>query len=86
MSKQNKFKEFERFDYFEVAEALYIWLSDWHKGQWSDEYAALCELTEPGLFKPRPSLKGSTLDETSKEVYSMLNKNNYRVALEYVKS
>ena len=50
-----------------VAEACYWYLANWHEGQFSDKYAALCSLHyKPGLTHRGPQ------DEISKSIYEEL--------------
>lgn len=77
------FKEYSEFD---VAEALYLWLSHHHDGQCSAKYKALCQLTAPGMFKPAPSLSEETLESEALDIYDMLTNENYEQALDYVLS
>ena len=38
------------FDRFDIMEALYLYYTDWHNGQWSREYKRLCHMQK--YFKP----------------------------------
>lgn len=43
------------FDRFDVCEALYLFASEWHRGQWLPEYAIFSRLDKIH-FRPRPSI------------------------------
>jgi hypothetical protein len=58
------------FDRFDICEAYYLALSEWHGGQGSDEYRRLCKLTS--YFKPRPMLTAKTLSDNGKIIYREL--------------
>lgn len=60
------------FDRFDIVDAWYLALSEWHGGQWSPEYARLSRMT--GYFKPSPFLSVNNLSENGKEIYSELNR------------
>lgn len=60
------------FDTFDVLEAHYLFLSLWHEGQFSDKYRRLSRLT--GYFRPRPSLRLTSLTPNGKAIYSVLVK------------
>ncbi len=68
------------FDRFDVAEAYYLFLSEYHEGQNSEKYRRLCKLTES--FKPRPSLSYESLEENGQAIYNNLviaeTKGDYR--------
>lgn len=50
---------------FSVAFGVYQYCVDYHGGQGSAEYAALCRLTEPGMFDPGQGFHG--LDPNNEE-------------------
>lgn len=58
------------FDRFDVITAWYLWLSENHAGQWSDEYVRLCKMST--YFEPGPLFKYETLSENAKEIYQQL--------------
>lgn len=60
------------FDRFDICEAYYLALSEWHSGQGSAEYARLCRLTS--YYTPRPMLTPQTLTESGKIIYQQLTR------------
>lgn len=74
-----KFAEYDKFD---VAAALYVWLSENHEGQYSDEYEALSKLSE--VFKPGLSVERGELGAEEQAIYDVLDSDNYQEALEFV--
>lgn len=66
------------FDRFDICEAWYVFLSQWHEGQWSLKYERLCKLTRPGFFKPSPLFSGNPedLEENAKAIYDSLVERN----------
>lgn len=55
---------------FDIAEAWYLYLSHYHGGQWSREYARLCKLTQS--FSPSPCLRYDSLSENGQAIYDAL--------------
>jgi hypothetical protein len=55
------------FDRFDICEAWYLALSEYHGGQWSSGYRKLSRLTE--YFKPSPILSIDSLSENGYEIY-----------------
>ncbi len=55
---------------FDIAEGWYVYLTLWHGGQGSREYARLCRLLT--WFTPRPNLKHDTLSEDGYTVYNSI--------------
>ncbi len=53
-----------------IIEAYYLFLSDYHEGQWSDKYRRLCRMNQ--YFKPGPLLKYESLSDDAKEIYDAL--------------
>jgi len=60
------------FDRFDICEAWYLYLSEYHEGQFSKKYKRLSRLTEH--FRPSPILKYNSLSSNGKEIYNNLNK------------
>jgi len=58
------------FDRFDIVEAHYCFLVEFHEGQGSEKYRRLCHIL--GYFKPRPSLSSNTLSENAREIYYAL--------------
>jgi hypothetical protein len=59
------------FDRFDIAEAYYLYLSAYHGGQGSREYARLCRLLRS--FRPRPSLRSQDdLGDNARDIYDAL--------------
>ena len=58
------------FDRFDICEAHYLFLLLWHEGQWSAKYQRLCRLGR--CFRPRPSLRLSTLTPNGRAIYAAL--------------
>ena len=58
------------FDRFTIAEVWYLYLSGWHGGQGSKEYARLSRLLK--WFKPAPNLSLSMLDHDAAVYYCEL--------------
>jgi hypothetical protein len=57
--------EFNRFD---IVEAHYLFLTQYHEGQWSEKYSRLSKITT--YFKPARS--GITLTDNGLEIYNNL--------------
>ena len=55
------------FDRFDIVEAWYLALSEWHGGQWSDEYRRLSGMTR--YFRPSPFLSVDSLTDNGREIY-----------------
>ncbi len=58
----------EKCDLFNLADGLYWYCSEYHTGQWSDEYSVLSTLDYP----PSPLANGVEEGSTAHEVYSQL--------------
>lgn len=54
-------------DAFEVCDAAYVWLCQWHGSQDSREYSLLSRLLR--LYKPGTSVEFNQLDEQAQIVY-----------------
>jgi hypothetical protein len=59
------------FDRFDVAEAYYVFASEWHEGKSSHTYAIFGRL-EKMRFKPRRSLSSDTLSENGRRILASL--------------
>jgi hypothetical protein len=59
------------FDRFDICEAYYLFAADWHRGQWSPEYAIFGRLHRMG-FKPSPMLDKSSLSENGRWILANL--------------
>ena len=55
------------FDRFDICEAYYLALTHCHGGQWSREYARLCNMQK--YFRPSPLLSVERLNENAREIY-----------------
>lgn len=58
------------FNRFDVAEAWYLYLRDYHEGQWGWQYRRLCKLRE--RFSPRASVRengAEGLSRNGREIY-----------------
>jgi len=55
------------FNRFDIVEAWYLALSDWHSGQYSWEYARLSRILE--YFTPRPMLSIDSLSDNGRVIY-----------------
>lgn len=74
--------QWDDLDAFDLADALYHWLQHNWVGM-DDKYEAFCQLTEH--YTPSRSLElFENIEESAKEVYLMLNDDNYESALERV--
>lgn len=63
------------FDRFDICEAWYLYLSEYHGGQFSPEYARLSKLLES--FTPRDTLYDrNDLHENGQEIYNALVANH----------
>jgi hypothetical protein len=49
---------------FDVAIAMYIWLSEWHDGQWSDRYSAMCKMGSDYNLQVRGGLDESRIGQS----------------------
>lgn len=59
------------FNRFDVAEAWYLFLSNYHEGQGSEKYARLCKLLKS--FRPSPMLNDEdSLSENGRVIYDNL--------------
>lgn len=58
------------FDRFDIVSAHFLFLSDYHEGQWSDKYLRLCRLAH--YFSPGHGLDYSTLSENGQAIYDNL--------------
>ncbi len=62
------------WDRFDIVEAHYAFLADYHEGQWSDKYARLCRIGK--YFRPSPLFRGfESLTENGKAIYQQLEEN-----------
>jgi hypothetical protein len=55
-------------DEFDREEAIYWFATDWHGGQWSNLYAALCA----SQYKPGPMCNGPDNDTLASEAFEQL--------------
>lgn len=60
------------WDRFDICEAYFLALCEWHGGLQSRTYRRLCRLTKPGHFSPRTNLSVETLTENGREIYEGL--------------
>jgi len=68
------------FNRFDIAEAYYLFLGDYHEGQFSEKYERLCKMGQ--YFKPRPALSYETLEENGQAIYdALVAKEAYREAV-----
>lgn len=58
------------FDRFDIAEAWYLFLTNYHHGQWSKGYRRLCKLQES--FTPGMCFDWHTLTDNGKAIYENL--------------
>ncbi|MEQ8786231.1 MAG: hypothetical protein RIC55_08025 [Pirellulaceae bacterium] len=59
------------FDRFDIAEAHYLFLSEYHEGQGSERYARLSRLSR--VFHPSPCWAGAaSMNENAREIYAAL--------------
>ena len=64
-------RTFAHFDRFDIVEAWFVFLSEYHEGQGSVKYAKLCHLTS--YFKPSPSVTcGDLTTEKAQAIYQNL--------------
>ena len=59
------------FDRFDICEAYYLFACDWHRGQWSPEYAIFGRLHRM-RFKPSPLLSRDTLSDNGRWILAQL--------------
>lgn len=59
------------FDRFDICEAYYCYMVEWHGGQTSKEYA-LTGTFHRLRFRPRPDLSSDTLEENGRAIYDAL--------------
>ena len=67
------------FNRFDVAEAWYLYLRGYHKGQWDWRYRRFCKLRE--RFSPRASVRENGWEELSDngwEIYREIVKRHSR--------
>jgi len=57
---------------FDVAIAMYIWLSEWHDGQWGDRYQAMSKMSLDYNLQVRGGL-----DEMSQMYYDEITEENW---------
>jgi hypothetical protein len=74
----------ELYDEFDVAIALDHWLQHNWNGINDPLYAAHCELTAPGMYRPAMGETFDDIESNAREVYDMLTVDNYREALDRV--
>lgn len=59
------------FDRFDIVEAHYLFLNDYHEGKHSKKYARLCHILS--YFKPSPLSRGyEDLSENGQAIYDAL--------------
>ncbi len=58
------------FDRFDIVEAYYLFLGDYHEGQFSEKYERLCRMSK--YFKPAPGLHYDSLSENGQAWYDGL--------------
>ncbi len=75
---------FNEYHEFDLAEALHFWLQDNWEGKSDPLYESYCVLTAPGMFQPGTYLKFDDLNDSAREAYESLTRENYREALERV--
>ena len=80
---------FDTYDEFDLALALYHWLQHNWEGQSDPLYEAFCTLTAPGMYHPAHSETvfenlANTDDGYAAEIYEMLTRDNYELALNRV--
>ena len=76
---------FSEYDPFDLALGLYHWLQHNWNGQTDPLYAAFCQLTSPGMFRPARSQElFENIDDMALEVYETLTPDNYHEALDLV--
>lgn len=59
------------FDRFDICEARYLYVADYHGGQGSELYKVFGRLNNLG-FKPSPLLSYDNLSENGKDIYDNL--------------
>jgi len=65
------------WDRFDIVEAYFIYLMEYHEGQWSNKYARLSKMYS--YFKPSPMLNDrESLSENSRAIYDNLVNGGYR--------
>jgi hypothetical protein len=55
------------FNRFDIVEAYYLFLSEYHEGQASRRYARLCKMQR--YFKPAWNFNWDSLSDNGKEIY-----------------
>lgn len=55
---------------FDIVEAWYCFLCDYHEGQWSEKYRRLSKMLT--YFTPRQSIGYNTLSDDGKVIYANL--------------
>jgi len=83
VKKDLKIDEFRNFNEFDLALALYHWLS--HNWKWGSDpvYLSLRELTK--IYKPSPIEEDfDSISKTSKLAYEQLTVKNYKRALKTI--
>jgi hypothetical protein len=63
-------------EYFDAAQGLYWYCSDYHSGQWSEEYSILSTLG----YKPASSECGPDPDSTAADIYAALESEEVSVS------
>jgi len=58
------------FNRFDITEAYYLFLGDYHEGQFSEKYERLCRMTK--YFKPAPGLNYGNLSCNAQQIYNNL--------------
>ena len=59
------------FDRFDICEAYYLFATEWHRGQWSPEYAIFGRLARMH-FRPSPMLSKDSLSENARWILAQL--------------
>lgn len=59
------------FDRFDICEAYYMYASEWHGGQWSDEYQIFGRLDAMG-YRPSPILSKQSMSENARDILASL--------------
>ena len=59
------------FDRFDICEAFYCYASDWHAGQWSEDYKIFGRLHNL-QFRPSPMISSDNLSENAQVIYEHL--------------
>lgn len=80
-----KANEFDEYDTFDVALALYHWLQHNWQGHSDHLYAAFNKLGSNGVYRPAKSEEFfQNIDDNVRDIYDQLTMDNYRDALSLV--